>query len=199
MGSTGSGTGGKAEKARGGRRGNAELTDNEGALLALIQRIQPATAYQIAKFYEAAPVHSFNAAKGKLYPLLYRLQERGLLGSEAVARDQRGTQLFTCAPAGEAALRNWTRSIRADHDLLHDPLRKKVQAFELLDQAERIAWIEDARALLQAKLARILIYGAHEEGRWGPLLADSARTATEARLAWLDRLQEEVLSDGRPA
>src|SRR5688500_7080847 len=55
------------------------LTDNEGPLLVLVLRVQPVTAYQIAKIYADSPVTDFNASKGKLYPLIQRLVGRGLL------------------------------------------------------------------------------------------------------------------------
>jgi hypothetical protein len=60
------------------------LTDNEGALLSLVLRQQPITGYQIGKFFESSPVHTFNTSKGKLYPMIHRLEERGLLAAEEV-------------------------------------------------------------------------------------------------------------------
>jgi len=58
------------------------------------------------------------------------------------------------------AVRRWVMDIRASHLLLEDPLRTKVQSFELLSGEERRAWIAHARTALRAKLAEVESYGA---------------------------------------
>lgn len=179
-------------KLRGG-----ELTDNEGALVAMILRQEPVSAYQIAKLYDASPIHTFNTAKGKLYPLLRRLEEQGLLSHQEVPGDQRRTQLYSCTEEGREALRRWARSIRPEHELLHDPLRKKLQAFELLGADEQLAWVREVRARLERKLAAVEAYDAAEEGRFGALAQDNAREAIRGRLEWLQRLERQIASDPR--
>jgi DNA-binding PadR family transcriptional regulator len=174
-------------KLRGG-----ELTDNEGALVALILREQPVSAYQVAKLYDDSPIHTFNTAKGKLYPLLRRLEEHGLLTSEDVPGDQRRTHLYSCTEAGRQALRLWTKAIRPEHELLHDPLRKKLQAFDLLSADEQLAWVREARARLGRKLDAVEAYDAAGEGRFGALAQDNARVAIKGRLEWLDRMEQEI-------
>src|SRR6476620_3334841 len=94
-----------------------ELTENEGALVALVQRKGPLSAYQIAKEYETSPIYTFNTAKGKLYPLIDRLAERGLLTSSRVIDDRRGTKLYACTAVGRQALRSWVMSFREEHEL----------------------------------------------------------------------------------
>jgi DNA-binding PadR family transcriptional regulator len=167
----------------------ATLTDNEGALLALILRRQPVSAYQIGRAFEASPIHTLNTNKGKLYPLLQRLHERGLLGANIVEGDRRRTQLFECTEAGRTALKAWVCSIRPEHDLLHDPLRKKLQAFDLLTLEEQTQWADTATGRLRARLAQVEAFDAESEGPFGPLMKDNAREAIEARLRWLDRLR----------
>src|SRR5215470_5352986 len=125
-----------------------ELTDNEGALVALVQRKGPLSAYQIAKDYATSPIYTFNTAKGKLYPLIDRLIERGLLSSNQVRDDRRGTKLYSCTDAGRDALRTWVGSFREEHELPPDPLRRKLQALALLGREEQLAWVERARARL---------------------------------------------------
>src|ERR1044071_4319465 len=84
---------------------NHLLTDHEGTFLALVLRIQPTTAYQVAKVYEASPVSNFNTSKGKIYPLIRRLTEHGLLARSEVEGDGRGTEMLRCTKAGEKAVR----------------------------------------------------------------------------------------------
>jgi DNA-binding PadR family transcriptional regulator len=168
------------------------LTDNEGALLALVLRQQPITGYQIGKFFESSPVHTFNTSKGKLYPMIHRLEERGLLTSETVAGDHRGTHRYVCTEAGREVLRNWTLAIRPEHELLHDPLRKKLQAFELLTREEQIAWIDTAKSHLQRKLGEVEQWSHEVEGPFGELVRENARAALVSRSGWLEQAQERI-------
>jgi DNA-binding PadR family transcriptional regulator len=168
------------------------LTDNEGALLTLVLRQQPITGYQIGKFFGSSPVHTFNTSKGKLYPMIHRLQERGLLAAEDVPGDQRGTQRFTCTQTGKEVLRNWVLSLRPEHELLHDPLRKKVQAFDLLTRDEQLNWLDQATKRLQRKLREVEEWPSEVEGPFGEVVRDNARTALLGRLAWLDEARRTV-------
>src|ERR1044071_1630985 len=118
--------------------GKLDLTDHEGTFLSLVLRIQPATAYQVTKIYEDSPVSNFNTSKGKIYPLIRRLVERGLQGKKAV--------------------REWVTQIRPTHLLLDDPLRTKVQSFGLLSREEQIAWIVEVKERLHEKLAELEAY-----------------------------------------
>lgn len=170
----------------------ASLTDNEGALLALILRRQPVSAYQIGRAFDDSPIHTLNTSKGKLYPLLQRLNQRGLLSSDMVEGDRRRTQLFACTDLGRAALKEWVYAVRQEHDLLHDPLRKKLQAFDLLAPDEQVHWVETATARLRTRMAEVEAFHAECEGPFGPLMKDNAREALEARLRWLDRLGDSL-------
>jgi DNA-binding PadR family transcriptional regulator len=109
-----------------------DLTDHEGTFLSLVLRIQPATAYQVTKIYEDSPVSNFNTSKGKIYPLIRRLAERGLLAKTPIAGDGRGAEELSCTAEGKKAVREWARQVRPTHLLLDDPLRTKVQSFGLL-------------------------------------------------------------------
>lgn len=168
------------------------LTDSEGALLSLVLRQQPITGYQIGKFFAASPVHTFNTSTGKLYPLIRRLTERGLLKAEEVAGDQRGTQRFVCTESGKRVLKNWVLTLRPEHDMLHDPLRKKLQAFELLSKEERLEWIESAKRRLEVKLQEVAQWPSDAEGVFGDLVKESAKAALAGRIYWLERARERV-------
>lgn len=165
-----------------------ELTDNEGAFLALIMRNEPVTAYQIAKRYDASPIYTLNTAKGKLYPLLHRLAERGLLSTTSNENDARGTQHYRCTDQGRKALQGWVKSFRTEHELPPDALRRKLQALELLSRDEQVAWVEDAMRRIERKLAAVEAHDASIEGPFGLFAQESAREELRARLAWLERL-----------
>ncbi|SMF62034.1 PadR family transcriptional regulator [Allosphingosinicella indica] len=173
-------------------KGN-DLTDNEGTLLALVLRQQPITAYQIAKIYEESPVSNFNTSKGKIYPLIRRLRDRGLLSAEAVEGDARGTERLVCTDAGRETIKSWLRQIRPTHLLLEDPLRTKVQSFDLLSRDEQIEWLVEAKAQLTEKLAEVEDYGEGVTVPFKEFVHDNAVGSLRARMDWLDRTLRQVV------
>lgn len=172
----------------------ANLTDHEGTFLSLVLRIQPTTAYQVTKVYEDSPVSNFNTSKGKIYPLIRRLEERGLLEKREVPGDRRGTEELFCTEAGKAAVRVWVLQIRDSHVLLDDPLRTKVQSFSLLTRDEQVAWIMEAKQRLLDKLAELDSYRKEVDVPYKDFLHDNAVQATRARMDWLDRMLLTVMS-----
>ena len=172
--------------------GSDGLTDNEGAFIALVMRMEPVTPYQLAKRYDACPIYTLNTAKGKLYPLLNRLVERGLLSATPVADDRRGTQLYSCTAVGRKALRNWVKSFRTEDELPPDPLRRKLQALDLLSQEEQLTWVEETTRRIETKLEAVNAHDASIEGPFGLFAQDSAREELRGRLAWLKRLAADL-------
>src|SRR5690242_3500989 len=114
--------------------------------------MQPATAYQLSRVYEDSPVSNFGTSKGKIYPLVRRLKERGLIDARPVAGDARGSECLKCTRAGREAVRRWVKRIRPAHLLLEDPLRTMVQSFDLLSHDEQIEWIANVECGLRSKL-----------------------------------------------
>jgi len=165
-----------------------ELTDHEGTFLSLVLRIQPVTAYQVIRIYEDSPVSNFNTSKGKIYPLIRRLTDQGLLAKRAVAGDARGTEELVCTAAGRRAVKRWVTEIRPTHLLLDDPLRTKVQSFELLSPDERIGWILRVKEELHGKLEELEAYGREVDVPFKAFVHDNAVRALRARMDWLDRM-----------
>ena len=176
---------------------DVRLTDHEGTFLALVLRLQPISAYEVSRIYEDSPVSNFNTSKGKIYPLIRRLQERGLIAKQRVESDARGTELLSCTEAGRGAVRAWVRELKPAHLLLEDPLRTKVQSFELLGEQERIDWILAAKDGLEKQLERLEDYGAEVTVPFQEFVHDNAVRSVRARIAWLDRMLARMLRDQR--
>ena len=168
--------------------GKHQLTDNEGTLLSLVQRLQPTTTYQIIKVYAGSPVSNFSTSKGKTYPLIARLEELGLLSKKRIAKDKRGTEELRCTEAGRRALKNWVKQIRPEHLLLEDPLRTRVQSFDLLSPAERTDWILETKRQLHTKLQDLDAYGKDVDVPFKDFVHDNAVRSLRARMDWLDML-----------
>ena len=173
-------------------RAASELTHDEGTFLALLVRIQPATAYQISKIYADSPVSNFGTSKGKIYPMIRRLKERGLLSSRLVGGDGRKSEVLKATARGRDAVRKWVMQIKREYLLPEDPLRTMVQSFELLSKDEQLGWISSARAGLEAKLVELDEYGASVHVPFKEQVHDNAVTLLIARMAWLDRVEESV-------
>ena len=173
-------------------RSASQLTDDEATFVALLQRVQPATAYQLSKIYAESPVSNFGTSKGKIYPMIRRLKTRGLISSRAVVGDARNSEVLRCTALGRTAVRNWMQRIRADQLLPEDPLRTMIQSFDLLSKNEQRAWIERARSGLAEKLRELEQYGASVYVPYKEYVHDNAVTALRSRLDWLDRLEAGI-------
>lgn len=167
---------------------NTTLTDDEGTFLSLLVRVGPATAYQISKIYADSPVSNFGTSKGKIYPLIRRLRSQGLLRSAPIEGDRRGSELLESTAAGIEAVRHWVKQIRPHHVLLDDPLRTKVQSFELLTEREQLQWIKQAEAALADKLTELDRYATEVDVPFKQFVHANAVASITTRLEWLRSL-----------
>lgn len=174
-------------------RSDETLTDDEATALSLLDRIQPATAHQIRKIYADSPVSSYGTSKGKIYPLIKRLKERGLMQAKRVASDSRGTESLTCTAKGRQALRSWMKTSRPTHLLLEDPLRTMLQSLDLLRRSEKLEWITTMQDALKAKLKELESYRESVFVPYKDLLHDNAAMSLRVRIEWLDRVRQAVI------
>ena len=169
------------------------LTDDEGAFISLLLRMEPATAYQLSKIYARSPVSNFGTSTGKIYPLARRLVERGLLEVRPVPGDSRGSEHLLCTSLGKESMRKWLMEMRPQHVLLDDPMRTKLQSFELLSKEEQLEWIAGAKAALHAKLEELEGYAKTVTVPFKELVHDNAVSSVRCRLDWLDRLLISII------
>lgn len=175
------------------RKSQLSLTENEGTLLALVARAEPITAYQIAKVYEESPVSNFNTSKGKIYPMIKRLRQAGLLRARSVKGDARGTERLETTSKGRQAIRAWIKDIRPSHLLPEDPLRTKVQSFDLLSREERIEWVSELKVELLKKLDQLEQYGREVTVPYQELVHENAMRSLRSRMDWLDLVLNQVV------
>ena len=173
-------------------RTETQLTDDEAAFLALLIRIQPATAYQIAKIYDESPVSNFGTSKGKIYPMIRRLKERGALKAHALEGDGRHTEVMSATALGREKVRQWIKNIKPSHLLPKDPLRTMVQSFELLSKDEQLGWIAGVRSRLREKLVELEEYKESVQVPFKEQVHGNAVMVLETRLEWLDNLQASI-------
>jgi DNA-binding PadR family transcriptional regulator len=168
------------------------LTENEGLLLALLARAGPLTAYQIAKAYDLSPVSNFNTSKGKIYPMIKRLQKSGLIHGQEKKGDARGTERLSCTKAGLKKVKQWVLNIQPAHILPEDGLRSRVQSFDLLSTDEKLDWLAGVRRRMVEKLDVLDRYREMTDTPFQDLVHHNAVSTIQARLAWIDRIYYEL-------
>ena len=173
-------------------RAISRLTEDEGIFLALLVRVEPATAYQLSKIYAESPVSNFGTSKGKIYPLIQRLEKRGLLKKKPVAGDSRRSELLSATAGGRNAVRDWVMELKPDHFLVDDPLRTRLQSFDLLNHDQQLEWVANARDGLQRKLEELEAYGAAVTVPFKELVHDNAVSSVRSRIDWVDRLSRSI-------
>jgi DNA-binding PadR family transcriptional regulator len=169
-----------------------DLTYDEASVLSLIERMQPVTAYQIRKSMARSPTSNISNSSGKIYPIIRRLKERGLLAASAVAGDLRKAEQLTCTDAGKQMIRKWVKTLGDSHLLLEDPLRTKILSFHLLSKSDQVRWLKSVRADLVKKQAEIETFAQKTAGPVFDLAHANARLTTGARIAWVDQALQSI-------
>ncbi|MFG0304613.1 MAG: PadR family transcriptional regulator [Phycisphaerales bacterium JB040] len=179
-----------------GRQGSGDEPSRlENFVLAYVQKHQPITPYAVRMMIEKNLSTTFSSSAGSIYPLMRRLEKRGLMKSVASARGKRKHVEYSVTPAGKKAVRDWVRPPYDQGDLWPtDGLRERFHYLNLLSRAEQKAWIEHARTELEAGLERLKTLPEPPEGfeTQIALVRSNVRRINKARLAWLKEVEESL-------
>lgn len=167
------------------------LTDVEAVALAVVRRHQPCTSYAVRKSFEVSPVQRFSSSAGSIYPLVKRLQKRGLLKGEADATGERPRTLWRCTKDGDAALRAWiTRPIEPGECLPFDPLRTRMLFLKTLPARQRLAWVRTAQQQVEEAIETFRRYQHEapiEHDVFFQLAHDNCMSTLRTQQRWLNR------------
>lgn len=158
-----------------------DLTNLEGAALALIARNGVSTSYAIAKNFAESPSEFWSGSAGAVYPLIKRLLEKSLIVASAESDGKRARTDYRLTEAGHAAFRHWLLDSRRAAGLGFDPLRTRAIHLDQVSAAERAAFLVAVRQHLD-EAAKAQVWP--EDARLGAIHA----TVTAARIAWLKAL-----------
>ncbi len=188
--------------AKPGKTGDP-ATELESAVLGVLWRDGPCTAYAIRQHFRESPAPRWSGSAGAIYPLVRRLESRGLVRSKQSARGQRRQQDYQITRRGLASFRQWLRASSGPSDatLIHDPLRTRMLFLAALPQDQARSFVSDAvdalrRDALQAK--EDCRKRASDECPFSRLAARNALLLTRARLRWLMEVQEELANSATP-
>lgn len=120
------------------------LKELEGVVLGLVFKQQPCTAYAIRMALKSSPSSHWQASAGSIYPLLNRLESKGLLVSAADGVDGRGRKLLHITSAGRTALQDWIAHGTAPDIVaeIHDPVRTRLFFLQALPRDEQLQFAQ---------------------------------------------------------
>lgn len=109
------------------RTGNERaLTELEGAALGAVVRDGPCTSYAVKEMFRASPSRFWSGSAGSIYPLMKRLERRGLVASEAGSTGQRAHRAYRVTPKGRRAFVRWMTDAERAAEMGFDPLRTRL-------------------------------------------------------------------------
>lgn len=170
-------------------------------VLGLVWQLGPCSAYALRRHMQGSPSTQWSASGGSIYPLMARLERRGLLESRAMAGNGRGRREYRISGRGLAALREWVGPpLRPEAvTTAYDPLRSRARFLGALPAGQRGAWIGAAREALHEVERRVRAW--HDAN--ASALGDAAETMTasgeldvRSRLEWLARLESARRHEG---
>jgi PadR family transcriptional regulator, regulatory protein AphA len=123
--------------------------------------LRPLTGYEIKQIVDGSTRHFWAASYGQIYPELRRLEEIGLVASEADPQGGRKRNRHRLTPLGRKQLHEWLRSPSASYENRDEGMLKLFFARDL-DAEGQIEVVRAVRADREAVLAQL-----HEIERTG--------------------------------
>jgi DNA-binding PadR family transcriptional regulator len=173
------------------RKHAAALTELEGCVLGLIATRGPCTPYAVRRELQESPSRHWSASAGAVYPLVRRLQRRGLVRVHGRMADDRRGRLYALTSAGQRAFRAWLGPpcLPAAVSVPPDPLRSRVAFLSVLERHAQAALLADALARMAAHLREVGTYTERKQAegdRFEYLVSRGAYLMMQARIAWLE-------------
>lgn len=127
------------------------LTELEGAVLGVIAGAGEITAYGVKEVIAASPSRHWSGSAGAIYPLVKRLEQRGLLAARTAAQGRRKAVLVSLTGAGRTALKAWIADAGRAADAGFDPLRTRISFVAQMADNERAAFLLEMETRLAAE------------------------------------------------
>src|SRR5262245_25540240 len=119
-----------------------KLTELEGTTLGIIGVRGACTPYAVRREFLVSPSPYWSGSAGAIYPLIARLEKRGLIRVADRTADQRSGKLYCLTASGRRTLRNWMGTPLPPEvtGVPPDPLRNRIEYFALLTREEQKAF-----------------------------------------------------------
>lgn len=180
-----------------------QLSELELVVIGAVWRRPKCTAYQIRQEFAESPTSRWSASRGAIYPLLKKLESRGLLKSQVVATDGRKTRLLDVTSKGKSELKSWFERSSTDDGILreYDALRTKLQFIEFLPPIQQKQFLNDAEQKLveQRNMFRRLVQKLDDD-LIEYVIHVGRLEMCKTRLRWIRFVRQELFGDasGKP-
>ena len=132
-----------------------ESTELEGCVLGIVWERGPCTAYVIRTVFLESLSPYWSGSAGSIYPLVARLEARGLVAARVEPRGGRSRKELSITPEGVAALHAWLRPLPEwTGSVPVDPVRTRMFFLGALPPEEQEAFVADAETKARAGRSR---------------------------------------------
>jgi DNA-binding PadR family transcriptional regulator len=169
------------------------LTELENAVLGVIWRRGPCSAYVLKREFDTSPSSSWSASAGSIYPLVKKLSAAGLIDVQQKSWGTRTRATVTLSETGKDALHDWVATV--PHRIGQpspDPIRTRAFFLDVLPQEQRSHFLDEAeevtrKAIDELRAAMTALH--HPESRVDFLATSGAFFQLKARLRWIRYLR----------
>jgi DNA-binding PadR family transcriptional regulator len=131
---------------------STSLTELEGATLATIKKAGECTPYFVRDIYRRSKSSDWSGSSGAIYPLITRLEKRGLLQASEGYTGKRKRILYSLSARGEVELQIWLLDIERGANLGFDPMRTRLFFHQLYGKNELTNYVAEMLNHMMANL-----------------------------------------------
>ncbi len=173
------------------------VSELEGAVLGLLFLRGPVTPYAVKVEFDRSRSSHWSASTGAIYPVIRRLERRGLIMTERRMQGRRASLRCRLGPAGRRALRRWIGPPLPEWAaaVTFDPVRTRVSFLAALPAGARRRLLLEAESRIARELVAIRRLRRQQEAsgdRWEGLATLGAVYEMRMRLAWVRAVQKAV-------
>ena len=178
------------------------LTDLEATTVGEVFRHQPCTAHFIRTCFRDSLVKQFSSSAGSIYPMMKRLEKRGILESKSQKEGLRRVRYYRVTDVGQSSLRSWLEPQFPDTDLLTvDPIRTRMLYLGRIPKSGREKWFAALERELKSKLDEVrkqlsVIDSTHSDCIYQELAVENAIADLKSRLKWLSMAKSRLRANG---
>lgn len=169
------------------------LSELESFVLGLVWQLGPCSAYELRRHMQGSPSTQWSGSAGAVYPLVRRLERRGLLKGQLRKTGKRARREFRITSAGLTRLRAWLGPPFSPDvvTVAYDPLRARARFLGTLSPRQRKAWVRGARQVLDGVEKKLRNWHTRYDGALSEsaaAMAHSAELELRARRQWIELL-----------
>ena len=181
---------------RSGKPATRAPSDLERVVLGVIWRDGPCTAYRVRQEFVESPTSHWSGSQGSIYPLLRKLESRGLVSSRRDLDDQRNTKQLNITPAGKKQLQAWFDPVQSPDSFLleYDAIRTRMFFVQVLTPARRERYFDQLEQRLrdqQKQFARE-IRGCTDDQLLHRIAWEGLLASNKAKLGWLASVRQTL-------